>query len=102
MIELTLHVSINKCGVSFTATPEGVTFTAEAMGSFESVLVLGSTVGEDVSRWGSSSTLSVAWVTEQAGCAPEELLASFVLELLKLVNDAVEILVSLSECSTLR
>lgn len=97
VVELAFHVGIKKCGVSFAAAPECVSLTAETMGGFEGVFDLRGAVGENVRIGRGGSALGVAWVPEEAGRAPEEFLAGFVLKLLEFINNAVEVIVGFRE-----
>jgi hypothetical protein len=92
VVDLALHVGVPKRGVAFAATPEGVTFATEAMRDIHRLLHLRGGVSENVGVRAGGSALAVTRMGEEAGGAPEELLAGLLLRFFgeELVGDGVE------------
>ena len=90
VIDLTLHVGVPERGVAFAATPEGVAFTTEAMRDVHGLLHLSGGIGEHASVRACRCTLAIARMGEEAGSAPEKLLAGLLLCFFKFVSDGVK------------
>ena len=102
VVQLALHVGVQKCGVPFATAPEHVPFAAQSVGGFQSVFHLRGRIGEYVRRGRGSSAVSVTRVCEKARRAPEQLLPRLFLLAFKCGDYGIQILVSFRQGSAFR
>ena len=94
---LTLHLRVPQVLVAFAAAPEHVVLGAQALGDLQAVLQLAASVGVDVSERRGGGTGDEARVGEQRGGVPQQLDAGGLHVLLDLVDDLVQVGVSLTQ-----
>jgi len=97
VILLTTEVGVEEGLVAFAAAPENVVFATELFGDFHGLLYLRSGVGEDMGVRVGGGAVHEARVAEEVGGAPEELHAGGLLQLFRVGDDLVEVLVGLGE-----
>ena len=97
VVELALHVGVEKRRIAFAAAPERVAGPAQLVGDFHGLLDLGGGEGEDVEVGAGGRPVHVAGVGEEVGRAPEQLDAGPRLFILEDLDDLVKIGVAFLE-----